>query len=136
MNMNAHRKSSRPYTLRRRAQAHAETRRRIVEATVDLHATVGPARTTISAIAERAGVERLTVYRRFPDERPLLEACSGHWLAAHPPPDPAAWASLEDPPARLARALDELYAYYDRTEPMLALNLRDRAVVPILDELL
>jgi AcrR family transcriptional regulator len=71
--------------MKRRAKRQEETRRRIVEATVEMHESVGMARTTISAIAEKAGVQRLTVYRHFPDERALFTACRGHWLAANPP---------------------------------------------------
>ena len=80
---------TRKYELKRRAERQEQTRRRIVEATVGLHESVGPARTTVSAVAERAGVQRLTVYRHFPDERALLAACSGHWIASNPTPDPA-----------------------------------------------
>src|SRR5918992_694895 len=93
--------------LKRRAERMEETRRRIVEATVALHTTVGPARTSISAIAERAGVQRLTVYRHFPDEQSLFRACTSHGLAADLPPDPAAWRHIADPEARLRTALAE-----------------------------
>src|ERR671919_2710297 len=89
-----YRKKPRKYEKKRRAEQEAETRQRIVEAMVALHREVGPARTTISAIAERAGVERLTVYRHFPDERSLFEACTGHWRASHPPPDPGPWTQI------------------------------------------
>ena len=111
------------------------TRRRIVEAAVELHGTVGMARTTISAIAERAGVQRLTVYRHFPDERALFRACSGHWSAANPPPDPASWTQISDPEARLRSALAEVYAYHRRTEPMMANVVRDAQVHPLTREL-
>ena len=124
----------RRYTLKRRAERQAQTRQRIVDAAVELHGTVGPAATTISAIAERAGVERLTVYRHFPDEVALLRACSGQWLAANPPPDPGAWGAIESPEARLRTALGELYAYYDRTEAMMANTLRDAPQIPVLAE--
>ena len=92
------------YTLKRRAEQQAETRRRIVEAVVELHKTIGPADTTISAIAERAGVERLTVYRHFPDDAALFSACSEHWRAAHPHPDLAVWVGIADPGERLRLA--------------------------------
>ena len=96
---------TRKYELKQRALSQAETRQRIVDATVDLHRELGPLRTTISAIAERAGVQRLTVYRHFPDDRALFGACSSQWRAAHPMPDPSAWAAVEDPAERLqARA--------------------------------
>jgi AcrR family transcriptional regulator len=111
------------------------TRRRIVEATVALHEEIGPAATTITAIAARAGVQRLTVYRHFPKERAVLAACSAHWMAEHPLPDAAAWAGLANPAARLRRALAALYAWYGAGEPMLRQLLRDAPVVPALAEL-
>ena len=125
---------TRKYEKKRRAELEAETRRRITETAVELHGTVGPARTSISAIAERAGVRRSTVYRHFPDERALFNACSSHWEAANPPPDMGAWASIEDPDGRLRTALDEFYAYYRRTEPMMDNLHRDELTVPIVAE--
>jgi AcrR family transcriptional regulator len=119
----------RPYRKRRRAQLEAETRLRITEAAVDLHGSVGPARTTISAVAERAGVQRATVYRHFPDEDALFDACSSHWMAQHPLPDPAAWAKIEDPEERLRTALGELYEWYEHGEYMLEKTTRDVALV-------
>src|SRR3954462_6147159 len=101
---------NRPYRMPRRAELEEQTRRRITESTVALHEEVGPARTSISAIAERAGVRRSTVYRHFPDEETLFAACSSHWRAANPPPDPAAWATVADPGERTETALRELYA--------------------------
>ncbi len=119
---------ARKYEMKRRAQRREETRRQITEAAVELHQALGPANTTISAIAERAGVQRLTLYRHFPDERALFSACSGHWSAANPPPDPASWTQTADPEERLRRALSEVYAYHRRTEPMLANVVRDAQV--------
>jgi len=124
----------RKYELHRRAERQEETRRRIAAATVALHEEVGPARTTISAIAARAGVERLTVYRHFPEERELLRACQEVFLAAHPPPDPAPWGVITDPAERLRTALRALYAYYRATEAMTANVLRDLPAVPALAE--
>jgi AcrR family transcriptional regulator len=120
----------RPYRMTRRAELEEETRRRITESAVALHEEVGPARTSISAIAERAGVRRSTVYRHFRDEAALFDACSSHWRAANPPPDPAAWAAIADPAQRTATALAQLYAFYERTEAMYTSLLRDEAVVP------
>jgi AcrR family transcriptional regulator len=120
----------RKYELKERARRQAETRRRIVEAAVGLHTSVGPARTTISGIAERAGVERHTVYAHFPDDRALFDACSDHWAAGHPLPDLESLAVIEDPVRRLRRALDEMYAWYESVEADLALFLRDASVVP------
>ena len=120
----------RPYRMKRRAELEAETRQRIVESTSELHATVGPARTSVSAIAERAGVRRSTVYRHFPDEDALVGACSAHWRATHPAPDLQRWTAVEDPGARLELALGELYAHYRRTERMMEHLVRDEHVVP------
>lgn len=116
---------ARKYEMKRRARRQEETRRRITEATVELHQALGPANTTISAIAERAGVQRLTVYRHFPDERAVLSACSSHYEAANPVPDVDPWTRIPDPEDRLRRALKETYAYHRRTEPMMAKVLRD-----------
>ena len=115
----------RPYRKKRRAELEAETRRRITESAVELHGSVGPSRTSMSAVAERAGVRRSTLYRHFPDEAALFEACSAHWAAANPPPDPSAWTAIEDPDERLLVALEELYAYWRRTERMMSNLVRD-----------
>jgi AcrR family transcriptional regulator len=122
--------------MTRRAELEEQTRTRITESTVALHQELGPARTSISAVAERAGVRRSTVYRHFPDEETLFAACSSHYRAANPPPDPSAWAAIEDPAERLETALRELYAFYGRTEPMYASLTRDAPVVPIVQRLL
>jgi AcrR family transcriptional regulator len=124
--------TTRPYTKRRRAELEEETRRRITAATVELHREVGPAKTTISAIAERAGVQRLTVYRHFPDERTLLGACSAHWRAGHPAPDPSPWPAIRDPEERLRVALAAFYDYYRGDEAMMAKVRRDAESMPAL----
>jgi AcrR family transcriptional regulator len=126
---------SRTYELKQRAERQEETRRRIVEAAVELHAMVGPSRTTVTAIAERAGVTRPTVYAHFPDTRSLFEACSGRVRETVPPPDPAAWRSISDPGERLETALRGLYGYYERLEPLLENVQRDAAVMPIVAEM-
>jgi AcrR family transcriptional regulator len=126
------RRERRPYRKRRRAELEDETRLRITEAAVDLHGSVGPARTTIKAVAERAGVQRGTVYRHFPDEEALFTACSSHWLAQHRLPDPAGWKSIEEPEERLRTALQQLYEWYERGEHMLENVTRDVAHVPAL----
>jgi AcrR family transcriptional regulator len=120
--------------MKRRAEQVERTRLRITEAAMELHGTVGPARTTITAVAERAGVDRLTVYRHFPDEDALFRACSSHWLTLHPPPDPANWAGIDDPEERLRTALGELYAWYRGTHPTMELVRRDAPYVPALAE--
>lgn len=111
--------------MSRRAELEEQTRLRITESAVALHEELGPARTSISAIADDAGVQRSTVYRHFPDEEALLDACSSHWAAQHPLPDLTAWAEIRDPDERLAHALGELYALYRRTETMYTSLLRD-----------
>jgi AcrR family transcriptional regulator len=121
---------ARKYELKKRADRQDETRQRIVDATVRLHTTVGPARTSISAIAEGAGVERHTVYRHFPDERSLFLACSGQYTADHPLPDPAGWTAIADPEERLRRGVGELYAYYETYGDELAPIVRDLDVHP------
>ena len=122
----------RKYELRQRAERLAETRRRITEATVELHRTIGPAATQINEVARRAGVQRMTVYNHFPDQASLLAACSAHWRALHPAPDPAAWRAAEQPGARLRLGLRELYGWYRETEPMTANVLRDAQLLPAL----
>jgi AcrR family transcriptional regulator len=116
---------TRTYTLKRRAEQQAETRRRIAEAALDLHGTVGPAQTTLSMIAERAGVQRHTLYSHFPDERSLFMACSGLAEERDPAPDAAPWRAIADRRERLATGLREIYAWYARNGTMLAAVLRD-----------
>jgi AcrR family transcriptional regulator len=116
--------------LKARAERQQETRRRIIEAAVDLHAEVGPLATTITAIAQRAGVERLTVYRHFPDEESLVRACTRHYFETHPPPDPIGWLEVGDPGARLARGLAELYRWWAENSEIVASVLRDYEVAP------
>ena len=120
------------YRLGKRAEQQEETRRRIVEATAALHDEVGPAATTISAVAERAGVQRLTVYRHFPDEASLIGACAAHVAAGHPPPDPASWSAIAEPPERVAAALRAIYGYYHTRADGLANVLRDAERLPAL----
>jgi len=119
----------RKYELKRRAEQMAETHRRITEAAIELHGTVGPSRTTLSAVADRAGVERRTLYRHFPNEADLFAACSSEYFAAHPWPDLDDWRAVSDARQRLELALDALYAYYEGTEPMLSKVLRDAELV-------
>ncbi len=125
---------TRKYELKARAESQDATRRRITAATVELHRTVGPAQTTISAIARTAGVQRVTVYRHFPDERGLFAACGAHWLASDPPPDPSGWAEIADPEERCVSGLSRLYAWYGRQEAMLANVARDAPLLPALAE--
>lgn len=116
---------TRKYTLKRRAEQQAQTRQRIVEAAVGLHSTVGPAATTISMIADRAGVQRHTFYAHFLDDRSLLLACSGHVEGRDPLPDAAPWRAIEDRRQRLRTGLGAIYAWYARNESLAACVLRD-----------
>jgi AcrR family transcriptional regulator len=127
---------SRKYELKQRAAGQEATRQRIVEAAVELHEAIGGEAATITAIAERAGVGRLTVYRHFPDERALLGACTGHYLTANPPPDPSAWLALAEPDERLRAALTAVYAYFTRTEGMMARAENETPTNPVLADLM
>ena len=122
------------YNLKKRAERQEETRQRITEAAVELHQTVGPARTTISMIADKAGVQRHTFYKHFPEEIQLHRACAAHYMALKPPPDPEAWQQIFDPEMRLRQALTETYAYYRQTESMMDNVLRDAQVHPLVSE--
>jgi AcrR family transcriptional regulator len=133
---NAMSSEKRRYELKARAESQEETRRRIVQATVELHQEVGPARTTVSEIARRAGVNRVTVYNHFPEDGELFAACQHHFLAEHPLPDLAASLAIEDAAERLRAVLRALYSSYREREPMTAKVLRDREAVPALDALL
>jgi AcrR family transcriptional regulator len=122
---------TRPYRMQRRAESQEQTRLRITESAVALHGTLGPSKTSMSAVAAHAGVRRSTLYRHFPDEAALFDACSAHWATANPPPDLAAWAAIGAPGERLRVALDELYAFYGRTERMLDNLFRDESISPV-----
>lgn len=126
--------AKRTYTMRKRAASQEKTRRRIVEAAVELHGTLGPKNTSISSVARKAGVRRLTVYRHFPDEATLFAACSSLWLSENPPPDPQAWGNISEPSRRTRAALRALYAWYRENESMLRLATRDSDEVEALRE--
>jgi AcrR family transcriptional regulator len=121
--------------MQKRAKNVEATRQRIVEAAVELHEKDGPANTSLSSIAERAGVERQTYYRHFPDERSLLTACSGHYMTRNPLPEAGRWREIEDPDRRLRHGLREIYAYYEANEAMLSSVLRDAAVHEMTSEM-
>ena len=120
----------RSYTMRARRDGVDQTRLRITEATMRLHEEVGPGATTVSAVADLAGVTRVTVYRHFPDEESMVRACSGHWRALHPRPDAAAWASIDDPVQRVRTALSETYAWAGDAAPMMSKIYRDLHLMP------
>ena len=112
-----------------RAEKTASTRQRIVEAAIGLHGTVGPANTSLSAVARKAGVSRPTLYSHFPDEASLFHACTMHWMSQDPPPDAAAWLEIDDSRQRIGTALREIYSHYDRNEQMIGNVFRDMYVV-------
>lgn len=116
---------TRSYTLKRRAEKQEQTRRRIVEAAVDLHGTLGPSRTSLSMVAERAGVQRNTLYAHFPDERSLAMACSALSLELAPPPNAMDWRGFDSGRVRLRAGLSEVYGWYGRNAGLLGCVLRD-----------
>ena len=126
----------RKYEMKRRAERQKETHRRITEAAVELHQTVGPARTTVSAIADKAGVQRHTYYAHFPELKELYQACMGHYVERNPVPEPSSWADIADAEERLRVALSEVYAYYSGNEAMVSNVLRDAALDPIVQEIM
>ncbi len=116
--------------MKRRAEAQEATRLRITESAVELHRTLGPSQTTMAAVAQRAGVQRSTLYRHFPDEAALFDSCRAHWYASHPPPGLARWRAITSLDERLVVALTELYAWYRSTGTMLDALIRDETLVP------
>lgn len=124
--------AKRKYVLKDRAARQAETRRRIVESTVALHQEIGPAQTQISEVARRAGVQRVTVYNHFPDDRSLFAACSAHWRALHPGPDAQRWRSIPSAAERVRMVLGDIYAWYRETASMTGNVLRDSQTLPVL----
>jgi AcrR family transcriptional regulator len=132
VNRLASRSVKRQYTLRKRAESQAETRQRIVESTLALHVELGPAATQLAEVARRAGVQRATVYKHFPDNAELYAACSAHWRALHPMPDPTGWETTDDPRERLRASLADIYAWYRETRRMTANVLRDSQTLPAL----
>lgn len=126
----------RSYRQRVRARRRDDVHHRITLAAVELHGSVGPARTTVSDIAKLAGVRRATVYNHFPTDLELIDSCSSHWFGENPPPNPEEWASIEDPAHRMRTALEAMYEYYDRGQDMLGKVLRDAPHVPALQEIL
>jgi AcrR family transcriptional regulator len=123
---------ARAYELKRRAERQEETRQRIVDATIELHQSIGAARTTISEIAKRAGVGRVTVYRHFPDEETLFYACSGHYFSHHPFPDVARWSEISDPAERLRTGLRESYEWHGENAQMISMALAEARDLPMM----
>ena len=121
----------RPYRMVRRREGLEATRQRIAEAAFELHATVGPAQTSISAVAERAGVQRHTVYNHFPDMTSLMRACTEHGMRVTQIPEAAPWHAIEDPVARLRAGLADLYGYYRANARLLGNVVRDMPIVGV-----
>lgn len=132
----APRPETRSYNKVARARKEEATRKRIAEAAVALHGTLGPARTSIADVAREAGVSRTTVYNHFPTDVELFAACSSHWASRNPFPDPASWREIGDPAERLGSALRELYAWYGGRQDMLGKVFRDLPIVPALAEVM
>jgi AcrR family transcriptional regulator len=124
----------RPYRMKKRAESQEQTRLRITESAVALHGSIGPAQTSMAAVAEHAGVQRSTLYRHFPDEAALFEACSSHWREQHPYPQIELWPEIADPDERLEAALTELYGFYRGTGVMLDNLLRDEHLNDVVRE--
>ena len=124
---------SRAYRKRVRAEQEEATRERITEAAVRLHGSIGPARTTVSGVAQEAGVQRATVYRHFPDEASLFAACSAHYWSSHPLPDVESWKAIRDRGERLRQGLSEFYAFYEQNEAMLEKTSQDSHLVPAME---
>lgn len=122
--------NSRAYEMKKRAEQVADTRQRITEAAMRLHTSIGPANTTISAVAKEADVTRVTVYRHFPDEEHLFLACSAHWAQLHPGPDPGEWEQIADIEQRARHGLSELYGWYRNNSSDLYPILRDFEAMP------
>lgn len=123
----------RKYRMGQRAEQQRETRERIVNALMELHEELGPAATTVSAVAERAGVQRLTVYRHFPNVQTMLTACTTTWIGLHPPPD-IGEIEAKGGPERTKAVLRTLYDYYEETSAMWSSAYRDIDQMPELAE--
>lgn len=126
--------TTRTYNKKLRAEQEAATRERIAAATAKLHERLGPLRTTVKGVAEEAGVQRATVYRHFPTEEDLFDACTAHYYARHPMPDIETWNAIRDPAERLRHGLGEMYAFFTDTEPMLESTGRDIGRVPAMEK--
>jgi len=126
---------ARSYTLKKRAEQQAETRQRIVEAAVELHSTIGPSATTLSMIAEKAGVQRHTLYAHFPDERSIFTACSGLAHERDPIPTADAWREIAGQVERLTTALGAIYGWYGRNASLLSNVMRDIEHHPMVQEI-
>lgn len=126
---------TRTYTLKKRSEQQAETRQRIVDAAVELHSTVGPLATTLSMIAEKAGVQRHTLYAHFPDERSIFQACSAEAHQRDPSPTADAWREIADRAERLTVALTDIYGWYERNARLLSNVMRDVDRHPMVQEI-
>jgi AcrR family transcriptional regulator len=122
--------SPRRYRTDRRKAAMDETRRRIVEATVALHAEKGVAATTYALIAKRADVAVPTVYNHFPQLGDLLAACTGDVAARAPRLGPEIFAGAADTEARAAALVTATFAAYRFRAPWLRWGIHEAAFIP------
>src|SRR6267378_632646 len=110
----------RAYRMTRRAAASAETRRRIVDAAIALHAEKGVLGATWPDIAKRADVALGTVYRYFPSLDQLVPACTSENAVRMRPPGVTVLEGLTRPEERIGRFVQELFAFYGRSAPWAA----------------
>jgi AcrR family transcriptional regulator len=118
-------KTRRRYELGRRAETAGETRRRIVEATFDLHSERGIADTSMKDIAERAGVSVGTVYHHFPSYADAIAACGAYTAEQAPAPTEAVFEGTRSRSGRVTMLVRGLFAWYERV-PALESVRRDR----------
>ena len=123
----------RSYRQKERAESQRRTRQKIVDATIELHQTKGLAETSMNDIAERAQVGKVTVYRHFPDDEALVQACSGQYFQRHPFPDLGDWRTIDDGPERLRRGLLDSYNYHETTAPMMTRVLAEARDLPVME---
>jgi AcrR family transcriptional regulator len=114
--------------MTKRAAALADTRARIVAATVDAHRELGVEPTSWDEIARRAGVGVGTVYRHFRSLDDLLPACGRivEETMALPTPDQIAHAfdGARSSRARIQRLVQLVFGVYERAAPFIH-NIRN-----------
>jgi len=120
----------RKYDLGKRKALLEDTRRRIVEATLHLHTSKGPARTSMQDIARLADVSQVTAYRHFPTLSDLFGACKSRFLEKYPPPGPEILEGSQSLEERVRTTILKLYRYYDVIGQALWAIQRDAEVLP------
>jgi AcrR family transcriptional regulator len=119
----------RTYQLKQRAESAEETRRRLVQATFALHGEQGIAATTMTQIAERAGVGIGTVYHHFPTLDDTIMACGQMVMATYPPPTEVIFAGAATMRERLVRLAHALFDHLDRVAFDMVRSDRDRLAI-------